>query len=330
MREPLLALLVFTGMYPLLPAGSAAAQSATEAAPVLVPGTRLSLQAVDYPGRSLREEDGALVVAPNSDDSDKIEVAFKVIAGLTGTGAVTIESSKHPGTYWRHTASGINFEASDGSDLFKADASFYARPGLSAGSDVSFESVNTPGSFVRDSYFRGVLAAKVDSAVFANAASFMIQRPQEANVVIMPPQAGGFIAASFISCAPWTPKCTGTVALGTALTFVAQAFDRFGFTAWGGDCAGQSTSTCVLKADHDLHVEASFTAVATPTQILIAKPPEHGRISTEYFSCDHTGSDCQAVVQAGSLASCSRSLMPATSLTSGAKIAPVKNKTSAV
>lgn len=82
-------------------------------------------------------------VAPLADSQ------FKLVTGLTGSGTVSLESTNFPGYYLRHRNNELWVERSDGSALFRNDASFSQRAGLAASSAVSFESVNFPGRHIR-------------------------------------------------------------------------------------------------------------------------------------------------------------------------------------
>ncbi|MEU3645763.1 family 43 glycosylhydrolase [Lentzea sp. NPDC034063] len=74
---------------------------------------------------------------------------FRLVTGLAGSGAVSLESANFPGYYLRHRDNELWVERSDGSTLFRNDASFTQRAGLAATSAVSFESVNFPGRHIR-------------------------------------------------------------------------------------------------------------------------------------------------------------------------------------
>ena len=83
-------------------------------------------------------------VAPLADSQ------FKLVTGLTGSGTVSLESTNFPGYYLRHRDNELWVERSDGSALFRNDASFVAARGARASSSaVSFESVNFPGRHIR-------------------------------------------------------------------------------------------------------------------------------------------------------------------------------------
>lgn len=75
---------------------------------------------------------------------------FRPVAGLDGgAGTTSLESTSHPGYFLRHRNFVFWVEHNDGSDLFRADASFTQHAGLAGGTGVSFESVNFPGRYLR-------------------------------------------------------------------------------------------------------------------------------------------------------------------------------------
>lgn len=74
---------------------------------------------------------------------------FRVVPGLTDSGAISLESVDHPGSYLRHRNGEIWLDANDGSAAFAADATWQLEPGLAASSLVSFESYNVTGEYIR-------------------------------------------------------------------------------------------------------------------------------------------------------------------------------------
>ncbi|WNG30153.1 beta-galactosidase [Cystobacter fuscus] len=104
-----------------------------------------------YTNRYLRHYDSlghTEVVDGNSNATLKQDATFKLVPGLAESSCYSFESRNYPGSYLRHSNSRIRRDASDGTALFKQDATFCARPGLS-GSGVSFESYNFPGRYLR-------------------------------------------------------------------------------------------------------------------------------------------------------------------------------------
>lgn len=74
---------------------------------------------------------------------------FRIVTGLNGGGTVSLESANFPGYYLRHRNNEAWVEKSDGSALFKADASFFRRGGLASSAGISLESQNFPGRYLR-------------------------------------------------------------------------------------------------------------------------------------------------------------------------------------
>jgi hypothetical protein len=74
------------------------------------------------------------------------------------------------GRYLRHKHFRLRFDRSDGSSLFKKDATFYARPGSITGS-VTLESLNYPGRVILHRDRRLWLAARQGTAAFRTASS---------------------------------------------------------------------------------------------------------------------------------------------------------------
>ncbi|WNG20601.1 AbfB domain-containing protein [Cystobacter fuscus] len=104
-----------------------------------------------YTNRYLRHYDSlghTEVVDGNSNATLKQDATFKLVPGLAESSCYSFESRNFPGSYLRHSNSRIRRDASDGTALFKQDATFCARPGLS-GTGVSFESYNYPGRYLR-------------------------------------------------------------------------------------------------------------------------------------------------------------------------------------
>lgn len=102
-------------------------------------------------------------VAPLADSQ------FRIVAGLGGSGTVSLESTNFPGYYLRHRDHALWVERDDGSSTFRADASFHRRAGLSDGAAVSFESQNFPGHYIRHSNSRLVLQQAPDAQARADA-----------------------------------------------------------------------------------------------------------------------------------------------------------------
>ncbi|MGW4054219.1 AbfB domain-containing protein [Streptomyces sp. NPDC004779] len=99
----------------------------------------------------------------------KQDATYTVRRGLADSSCYSFESVNYPGQFLRHAASRVRNAPSDGSALFREDATWCARPGI-GGTGVTFESLNVPGSFLRH----------FDSAVYlaSGAGSGGADRPQ--------------------------------------------------------------------------------------------------------------------------------------------------------
>jgi GH43 family beta-xylosidase len=101
----------------------------------------------NYPDRYIRHFDFRARIDPNV--TNLADSQFRVVAGLAGSGTVSLESANYPGYYLRHRNVELWLERNDGSTTFRNDASFYQRAGLASATGVSFESFNNPGRFIR-------------------------------------------------------------------------------------------------------------------------------------------------------------------------------------
>jgi Alpha-L-arabinofuranosidase B (ABFB) domain len=101
----------------------------------------------------------------------KADATFKVTRGLADGRCHSFESRNHAGHFLRHRNFRLRIDASDNSDLFKADATFCAHTGL-AGTGVSLESKNLPGSYIRHINSEVWLAKSGASNAWDTAANF--------------------------------------------------------------------------------------------------------------------------------------------------------------
>jgi GH43 family beta-xylosidase len=92
---------------------------------------------------------------------------FRIVTGLAGGGAVSLESTNNPGYFLRHRNFEVWVERNDGSTVFRNDASFHRRAGQADAAGVSFESLNFAGRYIRQSNFQlfvQVLSTATDRA----------------------------------------------------------------------------------------------------------------------------------------------------------------------
>ena len=85
----------------------------------------------------------------------QLDSSFDIVPGLAGVG-VSFRSVNYPDYYIHHSGFKCYINQSDGSSLFRNDATYIARVGLADhnGTGISFESVNYPGHFIRHKFFR--------------------------------------------------------------------------------------------------------------------------------------------------------------------------------
>ncbi|GAA4943010.1 hypothetical protein GCM10023334_054730 [Nonomuraea thailandensis] len=100
---------------------------------------------------------------------------FRLVSGLSGSGAVSLESANFPGHYLRHRNHEAWVEQRDGSALFAADASFVRRSGLAGSGTVSLESVNFPGYYLRHRAGQVWVERDDGSSAFRGSASFVLE-----------------------------------------------------------------------------------------------------------------------------------------------------------
>ncbi|MFJ6700609.1 AbfB domain-containing protein [Streptomyces sp. NPDC091272] len=143
--------------------------------PVTLPvGQNKSLR-VTTPGHTnkyLRHQEGlafTAVVDANSSALLKNDATFKIVAGLAGTGCYSFESRNYPGQYLRHRDFRVYKEAGDGSDLFKADATFCA---VAGNGGVRLSAYNFAGQYLRHINSEVWLATPGGSHAWDNPASF--------------------------------------------------------------------------------------------------------------------------------------------------------------
>lgn len=112
--------------------------------------TTRSLQSVNFPGRyAVERSDGLGWLDPVDSASTtavKQSATFTIVPGLADANCYSFRDSA--GRYLRHWDFRVRFDASNGTDVFKKDATYCARPGSVAGS-VSLESYNYPGRYLR-------------------------------------------------------------------------------------------------------------------------------------------------------------------------------------
>ncbi len=112
--------------------------------------TTRSLQSVNFTGRYgvVRSDSLAYAdpVTASSTTAVKQSATWTIVPGLADANCYSFRDSS--GRYLRHWDFRVRFDASNGTDIFKKDATYCARPGTNSGS-VRLESYNYPGRYIR-------------------------------------------------------------------------------------------------------------------------------------------------------------------------------------
>ncbi|MFF4797709.1 AbfB domain-containing protein [Streptomyces sp. NPDC001351] len=113
--------------------------------------TYRSLQSVNYPDRYWHVSGDYVKLDPPAGSESRQDSTFKVVKGLADSSCYSFAT--HDGKYLRHRDFLLRDEPSDGSYLFKQDATFCPRASAYSGA-VMLESVNYPGRFLRHQNFQ--------------------------------------------------------------------------------------------------------------------------------------------------------------------------------
>ncbi|SEG43023.1 Beta-xylosidase, GH43 family [Nonomuraea solani] len=135
--------------------------------------TPARLISYDTPGAAVRHWDFRARLETNV--TPLADSQFRLVAGLSGSGTVSLESTNYPGYYLRHRNHEAWVQQRDGTTLFNADASFIRRTGLTGSGTISLESANFPGYFLRHRAGQVWVEQNDGSATFRNNASFTLE-----------------------------------------------------------------------------------------------------------------------------------------------------------
>jgi hypothetical protein len=102
---------------------------------------------------------------------DQLDSTFVVVPGLSGSG-VSLKATNLSDYYVRHQGGRFKVSPSDGTELFRQDATFQLRPGLADRSLLSFESHNYAAHYLRHRYAEFWLDAFTDTQLFRSDATF--------------------------------------------------------------------------------------------------------------------------------------------------------------
>ncbi|MEV0536516.1 sigma-70 family RNA polymerase sigma factor [Kitasatospora sp. NPDC050463] len=162
-----------------VPSRTGASAEPSPASPSVVAGTvplgPQSLTSVDDPALSLTYAGDFATLDPVSASSSaqaRQRATFTVIGGLADPRCVTFRAAD--GRYLRHRELRLRLSADDGSQLFRADATFCPSPGAVPGS-VTLHAHNYPGSVLRHRDGGIRLDGSDGTAAFAGQASFLVR-----------------------------------------------------------------------------------------------------------------------------------------------------------
>ena len=164
------------------------------------------------------------VVTAQSSDTLKQDATWKVVAGLADASCYSLESLNFPGEYLRHASSRVRKDKSDGSSLFKQDATWCARNGLS-GTGTSFESKNFPGRYLRH-YKSALWLAQKGGGLESDAAD---RFEQDTTWSVVPAWSAGGASGVPGSPKPVTKRVSAQVFAHVMPWFESKAFSGY----WG-------------------------------------------------------------------------------------------------
>ncbi|RYZ01928.1 MAG: DUF1929 domain-containing protein [Myxococcales bacterium] len=143
-------------------------------------GNVITLQSLSQPDYAIATDAQSLgvlkLLGASPSASDLSSARFLVRDGLADSNCVSLESTTTPGQWLRHQAYRLRAAANDGSDVFKADATFCPELGL-AGTGISLRSKNFPLRVLRHRSFELWLDPVTTETGFAAEASFKLREP---------------------------------------------------------------------------------------------------------------------------------------------------------
>lgn len=141
--------------------------------PALVRGQTYVFGALSQTGMAVGTDAnnlGVLLAAPSGSTAPQ-NAQFVVRDGLADASCISLESVAQPGRWLRHYAYRTQLGTSDGSDLFKADATFCPEAGL-GGSGLTLRSKNFPDHVLHHRNGEVWIDTQATDATFAQDASF--------------------------------------------------------------------------------------------------------------------------------------------------------------
>lgn len=138
---------------------------------------RVSLEAGDSAGRfvAVAGDLGVLRAAgPADDTATRQRATFEAVPGLADSACFSFRA--RDGRYLRHSSWRVRLSGTEGTVLFRRDATFCARGGTAAGR-VTLESANYPGWFLRHVGDELWVDQSDGSAAFRADSTFVVRRP---------------------------------------------------------------------------------------------------------------------------------------------------------
>jgi Alpha-L-arabinofuranosidase B (ABFB) domain/Ricin-type beta-trefoil lectin domain-like len=187
----------------------------------LTTGTTVSFESVANPGFRVRQSAFAMVqslMGAGSSNTDRLDSAYVVRAGLASAGALSFESASQPGYFLKVENGTLFLRANDGTAAFKTNATFVAVTGLAGAPSTSLALFSDQTVYLRAAN-NVVLAQTSDgSDQFRRDASFNVRAamgPAAAFYQIKNGNSGLALTSTGTSNAPGTAvvQDTATVAV---------------------------------------------------------------------------------------------------------------------
>jgi len=145
-------------------------------APRLAPG-RLSLESVNRTGLMITTTDALGVlrsIDPDGPPAERQLATFEVVPGLANRDCISLRTDD--GRYVRHASGRVQVGRDEGTNLYRADATFCVRAGSAPGS-VALQSFNYPSYYLRHRGNELWVDQTDGSKAFAADSSFLRRAP---------------------------------------------------------------------------------------------------------------------------------------------------------
>lgn len=231
--------------------------------PSLTVGNSYSFQVTNagLQGRYLRHLNSlgyTELVTSSSDAALKADASWKVVAGLADASCVSLQSVNFPDKYLRHAGSRARIDAPDGSDLFKADATWCVKAALDGSSaNVSLQSKNYPTSYLRH---RGgeVWAEAGSDALYKQDATWTAATAWSTVTPPPPPPPAGFKRVAYF--AQWGIYLRNYKLFNTQNSGAAAGLTHLNYAFGGITPDGSCTVTYQGKSDSFADYTKSYPA----------------------------------------------------------------------